>query len=84
MSLASWSFLADNALMTLVDIRPAHPTHALTDRRDDCESPAVPPTRMWRRRLAAWVGDVRRDRQPMATLSEQVLSDIHNVHAVHR
>jgi len=70
--------------MTIIAIPPANPTHALADHRDDCDSPTVPPIRTLRRRLATWVRDVLRDRQPMATLSEQVLSDIHNVHSVHR
>ena len=70
--------------MTLIAIPHANPTHALTGRRDDCDSPAVWPIRTLRRRLATWVRDVLRDRQPMSTLSEQVLSDIHNVHSVHR
>lgn len=70
--------------MTIIAIPPANPTHALTDRRDGCDPRAVPPIRTLRRRLATWVRDVLRDRQPMPTLSEQVLSDIHNVHSVHR
>lgn len=83
MSLVSWSIRADNALMTITAIPSAHRTHALTHHRDDADSPAAP-IRTLRRRLATWVRDVLRDRQPMATLSEQVLSDIHNVHSVHR
>jgi hypothetical protein len=70
--------------MTIIAIPPANPTHALTDRRDDRGSPAMPPIRTLRRRLATRVRDALRDRQPMATLSEQVLSDIHHVHSVHR
>ena len=69
--------------MTITAISPVNPTHALTDRRDDFEAPAAP-IRTVRRRLATWIGDVLRDRQPLATLSEQVLSDIHNVHSVNR
>ena len=83
MSLASWPIRADNALMTITAIPRANPTDFLTDRRDDSDSPAAP-IRTLRRRLATWVRDVLRDRQPMATVSEQVLSDIHNVHSVHR
>jgi len=83
MSLASWLIRADNALMTITAIPRANPTDLPTDRRDDSDSPAAP-IRTLRRRLATWVRDVLRDRQPMATVSEQVLSDIHNVHSVHR
>jgi len=83
MSLASWPIVTDNGLMTITAIPHANPADFLTNRRDDSDSPAAP-IRTFRRRLAIWVRDVLRDRQPMATVSEQVLSDIHNVHSVHR
>jgi hypothetical protein len=70
--------------MTVIDDPPANPTHPTSDRRKDRGSPAATPTRTLRRRVATYVRNVARDRQPIVTLSEQVLSGIHNVHSVHR
>ena len=70
--------------MTITLNPPANPAPTATDRRKDCGSPAATPIRTFRRRLARYVRNATRDRQPMVTLSEQVLSDIHNVHSIHR
>ena len=70
--------------MTIISLPPGNPAHTTIDRRTDYSSPAATPVRTLRRRLAESVRNAVRDRQPMVTLSEQVLSDIHNVHSVHR
>ena len=69
--------------MTITFNPPANAAHT-ADRRNECGSPAATPTPTLRRRLAGHVRDAMRDHQPMVTLSEQALSDIHNVHSVHR
>jgi hypothetical protein len=83
MSLASSSSRADNELMTIIGIPSANPAPAIADRRDGRRWSKAP-IRTLARRLAPWIRTAVRDRQPMVTLSEQVLSDIHNVHSVHR
>jgi len=69
--------------MTITTI-PCPPAHAVADRRLTSRSAAVTPIRTLRRRLATRLGDARHDRQPMVTLSEQAIANIHNVHSVHR
>jgi hypothetical protein len=83
MSLASSPSRADNDLMTIIGIPPANPAHAIAVRRDGRRWPKAP-IRTLPRRLATWIGTAVRDRQPMVTLSEQALADIHNVHSVSR
>ena len=70
--------------MTIICIPPTNPAETTIERRNDCGPPAPTPVRTLRRRLATRVRRAVRDRQPMVTLSEQVLSDIHNVHSLHR
>jgi len=70
--------------MTVICEPPANPAHPTIDRRRDYGPPAPTPVRTLCRRIATYVRNAARDRQPMVTLSEQVLSDIHNVHSVHR
>ena len=84
MSLASWHLPADNGGMTITFNPPANAAHTVTDRRNDYGSPPATATSTLRRRLARRVRNAIRDHQPMITLSEQALSDIRNVHSVHR
>jgi hypothetical protein len=70
--------------MTIVDIPSANPARTPIDRRTDCASSPTALVRAWRRQLATYVRNAARDRQPVVTLSERVLSEIHHVHSVHR
>jgi hypothetical protein len=84
MSLASSIAQADNGAMTITLNPLTNAAHTAADRRQNCRSQAATPTRTLRRRLGRYVRNAVRDRQPMVTVSEQVLSDIHNVHSIHR
>jgi hypothetical protein len=84
MSLVSSIAEADNGAMTITLIPPTNAAHAVANRRQDSHSQAATPNRTLRRRLGRYVRNAVRDRQPMVTVSEQVLSDIHNVHSIHR
>jgi hypothetical protein len=83
MSLVSSIAHADNGAMTITLNPPTNAAHRVADRRQDCHSQAATPIPTMRR-LVRYVRDVVRNRHPMVTVSEQVLSDIHNVHSIHR
>ena len=70
--------------MTITINPPTHAAHTASSRRQDCGGRAATANPTLRRRLARYVRNVVRDRQPLVTVSEQVLSDIHNVHSIHR
>jgi hypothetical protein len=70
--------------MTIIGIPPANPPLTTIDRRTDRPTPTTTPIRTMRHRLAKYVRNAVRDRQPVVTLSERVLTDIHHVHSLHR
>jgi len=84
MSLVSSIAQADNGAMTVTLNPPTNAAHTVAHRRQDCRSQAATPIPTIHRRLGRYVLNVVRNRQPMVTVSEQVLSDIHNVHSIHR
>ena len=84
MSLVSSNVRADNGAMTIALNPPTNTAHTVADRRRDYRSQAATPIPTIHRRLGRYIRNVVRNRQPMVTLSEQVLSDIHNVHSIHR
>jgi hypothetical protein len=70
--------------MTIIFDPPTRAAHTATHRRQDCPERAATAIPTLRGRLARYLRNVVRDRQPLVTVSEQVLSDIHNVHSIHR
>ncbi len=70
--------------MTITSDAATPATTTPTALLDTPSKPPAPSTRTRLRRLAARVRNAARDRQPLVTLSEQVLSDIRDVHSVHR
>ena len=70
--------------MTITLNPPTNTAHTVGNRRQNYRSQAATLIPTIHRRLGRYVRNVVRNRQPMVTVSEQVLSEIHNVHSIHR